>query len=78
MSDRTHALLSPPVPALTQAEDDSVTLAALLDAMERTGLALHVVTEHGQRVYALRDLQRPSASIVAYARSLPSLLGLIR
>jgi hypothetical protein len=80
MSDRTHALLSPPVPALTPAEDDAVTLAALLDAMERTGLALQVIIpEHGQRIYLLRDINEPAtAPIEAYARSLPSLLGLIR
>jgi hypothetical protein len=79
MSDRTHALLSPPVPALTQAEDDAVTLAALLEAMERTGLALQVIIEHGERIYLLRDINEPAtAPVEAYARSLPSLLGLIR
>jgi hypothetical protein len=54
-------------------------MAALLDAMERTGLALQVIIEHGEHIYLLRDINEPAtAPVEAYARSLPSLLGLIR
>jgi len=42
MSDRTHALLSPPVPALTQAEDDAAAMAALLHLLAKTGYNLRV------------------------------------
>jgi len=79
MSDRTQSLLAPAVPSLTQAEDDAVTLAALLEALDRTGLALVVVTHNGRREVAFRDLHRATiAPVVAVSETVPGLLGLLR
>jgi hypothetical protein len=47
MSDRTHALLSPPVPSLTPAEDDAAAMAALLHLLAETGYNLRVSSSSG-------------------------------
>jgi hypothetical protein len=72
MSDRTHALLSPPVPSLTPAENDAVALAALLHLLAETGFSLRVssgwlVLSQGHDVQAMGitvpDLLRQAETI---------------
>jgi len=70
MSDRTHALLAAPAPALTPAEDDAAALAALLRLLDETGYLLAV--SHGWLVLRTPDL------VVAIGTDVPDLLRDIR